>query len=250
MKLICPSCKSEDINYIGEIPPILINLPVEINKPSFLFNSSLYSCNSCNLYFRWPQVSKEILNYLYQKANYQTRSRKDWEIAAKWLNSNCTKKTILDIGCFEGGFLEYLGKDWKRYGVEINEKAIQKAKEKGITIIGKDFNQMDKLSQKFEAVIAMDIIEHTENPLKFFLKLIEVTFSKGFIIISSGDTSAFSWKIMGSHYWYCMFPGHISFINEIWCFNIAKIFKTPIIYMRRFSHSENDSSIKFLNRWF
>lgn len=82
--------------------------------------------------------------------------------------------------------------------------------------------------------------------MKFFLKLIEVTFSKGFIIISSGDTSAFSWKIMGSHYWYCMFPGHISFINEIWCFNIAKIFKTAIIYMRRFSHSENDSSIKFL----
>jgi len=55
------------------------------------------------------------------------------DIFTKYLSLN--QKTILDIGCGTGEFLEFMKKSgWKVFGIEPSKEAFQIAKEKGITV--------------------------------------------------------------------------------------------------------------------
>ena len=57
---------------------------------------------------------------------------------------------ILDVGCFDGGFLDSLGSRYERHGIEINEQASQEAQRKGVDIIGTDFSDLEKLSGSYD----------------------------------------------------------------------------------------------------
>jgi len=249
VNVFCPSCKSSLISCIGPIPPNNLFAGKMLKQP--LFGGNLYRCNSCSLYFRWPRPSKEKLDALYQSYSLdkcqppQTKGRKDWQIATKWLNSHLTKRTILDIGCFDGEFLKYLGNGWLRYGIEINEAAARRAEKQGIVMIGKDINRLSQLSQKFWAVVALDLMEHIEDPRHFLQEMLRITLPGGVVIISTGNTSAWTWRFMGSRYWYCSMAGHISFINESWCDRISKEFNAPILDIKKFSHSSKNNFYYF-----
>ncbi|RKX93374.1 MAG: hypothetical protein DRP84_08570 [Spirochaetes bacterium] len=245
MNLRCPSCKSDKIVCLGQIP-------VGRFLSQFLSGGNLYCCKSCHLYFRWPHLSQKQLNILYGKENinnWQAKlgQRKDWQIAVDWLNTKLIKGKILDIGCFNGEFLNYLGDKWQRYGIEINEIAAQKAKEKGVKVIADDFEEIDKLSSQFDAVTAFDVIEHTQNPKRFLWQMVKATRPGGVIIVASGNTDAPSWRFLGSRYYYCAMAEHISFINEAWCHKVAQELNLIIKNMKKFSHRESNFTRKILD---
>jgi len=250
INLYCPSCENKAIAYIGRIPDANF-FAGRVLKQS-LAGGDLYRCNTCYLYFRWPRPSNEELNFLYRKGKadnwqYQPQNRGDWQIIASWLNSHQIKKTILDVGCADGGFLEYLRSDWNRYGIEINTTAAQKAKERGITIIAEDLDQLSQLSQKFSVVVAMDMIEHTKDPQRFLQEMLSVTMPGGVVIIATGNSLSPSWRFMKSAYWYCAIPEHVSFINKYWCQNVSQNLKCPILYFKKFSHADEDNFFQFLS---
>ena len=249
MDLFCPSCNSNNIIRLGEIPSgnLFAGRTLDYSLPG----GCLYRCKVCHLYFRWPRLSKRKLDELYKEADpnnwqYKPTHRKDWKLAATWLNSKLVQGKILDIGCWDGKFLDYLGKNWQGFGVEINEVALQKAKERGITILEKNFNELHKISVYFDVVVAFDVIEHTENPMFFLEQMARLTRTNGFIIISSGNTDALTWKISGSKYWYCAIPEHISFINVNWCYFAATKLNLKVEYVERFSHAGKRNLAQFL----
>ncbi len=241
MNLFCPSCNSNNVKYIGKIHPTNQFAGKTLDFP--LLGGDLYKCRDCYLYFRWPQLTKAELDRLYKEGdsnNWQhgLKNRHDWQVAANWLNLKLSRGTVLDIGCLDGEFLEYLEKGWHRYGIEINEVAAQKAEERRINIIAKDFDQIDQLTKQFDAVTAFDVIEHVENPAHFLRQMARLTRTGGVMIISSGNTEARTWKFMGSKYWYCTIAEHISFINKKWCFAMSHALNLDIEHIESFSHSE------------
>lgn len=239
INIFCPSCNSNELIWIGKIPSANCFAGKILDQP--LPGGNLYRCSSCHFYFRWPRLQKEQLDILYQEGNinnwqYEYKNRKDWQIAAQWLNTKLRQGRVLDTGCFDGRFLTYLGNNWNRYGIEICEIAARNAEKQGIHIIAKDFTEIDQLSIQFDAVVAFDIVEHVEDPRYFLKQLARVTRPDGTIIIATGNSGAPSWKFMSSRYWYCTIAEHISFINEKWCYVAAYALNLDIEHIERFSH--------------
>jgi SAM-dependent methyltransferase len=236
----CPSCYSRNIQLIGEIPAADRFAGRELSV--LLDGGRLYKCEVCHLYFRYPRLSKNELDELYKngsKQHWELKSelRNDWEVAAAWIRKNLgLGEKILDVGCSAGGFLEFLGNGYGRFGIEINEGAREIARAKEIVIVGNDFDDLNKMIGKYDAVTAMDIIEHVQDPYLFLVKLSRVVREGGVIIVSSGDTESLSWRMAQNRYYYCVNSEHISFINARWCQYASLRLALELISVRRFSH--------------
>lgn len=240
MKCIC--CNSNNTVVIGEIPPVISFAGRILDKP--LNGGSLISCRNCNVSFRYPQLDKSSLDDLYRQGksdNWHTpvQARKDWQIAGDWISKNIKYSAdILDIGCFNGIFLNTLDKSNRLFGIEIHPTAANSAEQSGIKIIGKDFTGLEDITVTFDVVTSFDVIEHTYNPNEFLKQAARLTEEGGHIIISTGNSDAPSWKLLGSRYWYCTIGEHISFINPIWCERASKKLGLELIAIYKFSHAQ------------
>ncbi len=247
----CPACGSGYLKKTGNIPASNIFAGRELEYP--LNGGGLWVCQECNLYFRWPRLSKHELDELYKKGESRAwyvndvSRRHDWLIAAHWLGSNrVSNNRVLDIGCSTGQFLvEALDGDYEKYGIEICSAAAEVAHSRGIKIISSDIfdNRIieDGHRECFSIVTAFDVIEHVENPLRFLELCSKLVQRGGRIIISSGNTSAISWFLSGSRYYYCVIPEHISFTNSEFYRHAASKLGLRLIRTYCFSHAQDRS---------
>jgi SAM-dependent methyltransferase len=160
----------------------------------------------------------------------------DWQIATAIIHKQEGVSSVLDVGCFDGRFLDHLGNGYDRAGIEVHPLAAEYAAAKGIQIVGHDFSDLDTLATPFDVVVALDVIEHVGNPRIFLESLAKATRPGGLIIVSTGNTAALSWRLMGGMYWYCSIAEHISFINTHWCKRTAEGLGLAIDDLRTFSH--------------
>ncbi len=245
MIINCLSCKSDKIELIGKIPSTDVFGGKLLS--SSLDGRYLYSCKACNYWFRFPRIPKDEMDDLYRAATEthwtptEEEVRVDWKIASRWINSYGSKKKVLDVGCFSGEFLKGIGNDATLYGIEIHQKAANQARQYGVKIIGDDFKALESIDCCFDVVTSFDVIEHVYDPKYFLRKLANVAKPNGDIIISTGNTEALSWRLMGSRYWYCTIAEHISFINPKWCQVAAKDCGLRIDKVEFFSHTDGVS---------
>ena len=217
----CVCCGSEAVVLVGAIPPATTFAGRKLDQP--LQGGDLIRCLLCGLAFRYPRLDKVDLDALYLMGdadNWQTpvAARRDWQIASQWIARYLKPDSlILDVGCFDGGFLRSLGSAHKRFGIEIHEAAGAKARACGINLISTDFAAMPKNIAAFDVVTSFDVIEHAHNPMDFLSNIAGITRQNGLVIISTGNSESPSWRLVGSSYWYCVIGEHLSFINPTWC---------------------------------
>ena len=72
---------------------------------------------------------------------------------------------VLDVGCFRGDMLNYLGKRWDLFGVEPSHEAARDAQRRGVTIIGESIESLRDSNHKFGAITMIDVVEHLLRPL-------------------------------------------------------------------------------------
>ena len=225
LRIRCISCDSESVYCVGKIPDT--NEFAGRILPNLLKGGSLYHCRTCYLSFRYPQLSKKELNKQYESESKETRkrapgSRSDLNLARKWIDDQFERGSkVLDVGCFDGDFLQELEDDYDRFGIEINQFAANRASERGINIIGRDFDKLSNLNYEFDIIVAFNVVEHVVDPKIFLKSLANIVRPGGMVIVSTGNTNAPSWRLMGSQYWYCAIAEHISFINPVWCAHAA-----------------------------
>lgn len=250
-KVKCPSCQSNQYSLIGLIPASSYFAGRKISNP--IQGGSLYCCKSCHLYFRYPKLSRIDLEDSYTQSagdgrwekNFNERS--DWEIAAGWIESNGKTSRVLDIGCNDGTFLIGLSSSHKLYGIELNPAASARAKEQGVEIIGSEFEEcILEMSLQFDVVSAFDVIEHVDDPLRFLTLMASKLSPGGEIIISTGNSDAWAWKFMGSQYWYCIPPEHITFINLQWAQNAAHQLGLSLVETVSFAHFKGTQLQRFI----
>lgn len=73
---------------------------------------------------------------------------------------------VLDLGCGDGLLLSLLkGKGIQGKGLDISEKGVSKAKEKGLDVTVFDFsNKLPFPDNTFDTVIMLDLLEHLYDP--------------------------------------------------------------------------------------
>ena len=243
----CPSCASHQTKKIGPISGAY--LFASHNLDEILDGGSLFTCLNCHVAFRFPLPSIEKLNALYRTSSidhwqYEPAKRTDWSITHTWLNKLHQGGALLDVGCYDGAFSEVLEKNWKMAGIEINEEAIKIAHERGVQIIAKDLSELTAVHSEsgpyqFDATVAFDVIEHVPDPRKLLKDMMAVTKPEGTLVLATGNRDAFSWQLMGSAYWYCTIPEHLSFISTSWCRAAATSLNLELVHMETFCHEQN-----------
>lgn len=218
----CPDCGKPSV-AIGSIPPTDVFGGRTLER--LVGGGVLHRCPECHLGFRVPRPSKEELDALYVQGSAETWSSfpedsVSWRLAraliCKFLPEGAS---ILDVGCFDGGFLEPLVKRFDCHGIEIHREARARAKRKGIRIIGTDFEDMR--GRTFDCITAHDVIEHVESPRAFVERCLSSLNPGGVMVISTGNLDSLTFRLMGARYWYSAMAEHISFIGPRWVEKLA-----------------------------
>ncbi len=167
--VICPGCGADNTSRLGNIAPS--NLFAGRQLEQVLPGGSLWACPSCHLLFRYPRPEVETLKTLYQSGaaeNWPTPvdQRTDWCLVRNWIKSKQGISRVLDVGCFDGRLLEYLGRDYVWLGVEMHEEAARRARERGVNLVSADFNQQQAPTVDADVALAIDVIEHSADPTK------------------------------------------------------------------------------------
>lgn len=84
------------------------------------------------------------------------------EMFSKYINKNAA---ILDIGIREGAFIEFLKEKGfnNLYGIDIYEKSIELAKEKGINCEVANAQEFS-LAKQFDLIVMSHVLEHCPDP--------------------------------------------------------------------------------------
>jgi SAM-dependent methyltransferase len=213
-----------------------------------LAGGALWKCFSCYLHFRHPRPSVEELHKLYQSGHAESwptpvEQRTDWRLIREWFKAQQGIKHVMDVGCFDGRLLEYLGRDYAWLGVEIHEEAAQRARARGVDVVSSDFAKLFELNTDADVALAVDVIEHSFDPKIFLASLAACVRPGGCVVVTTGNTEAPSWRLMGGRYWYCHIAEHMSFINPSWAESVAPLLGLEVAYLRLFSHAEGRASI-------
>jgi 2-polyprenyl-3-methyl-5-hydroxy-6-metoxy-1,4-benzoquinol methylase len=199
----------------------------------------LWRCQHCSFVFRDPILADSHYQELYEAGSATLwegeEQRIDFSLLHQQILAAGNELEILDIGCHTGLFLAGLPPRYRRYGVEPNEAAAKIAASRGLTMVAQTVDGLDE-RQQFDVITACDVIEHVASPLAFLDRLQRHLRPGGRIMISTGDSDAWLWKIAGARYWYCYFPEHISFINAPWLLTMSRRLGMSVTHLARFNY--------------
>jgi 2-polyprenyl-3-methyl-5-hydroxy-6-metoxy-1,4-benzoquinol methylase len=112
-----------------------------------------------------------------------------FKILKPWLTE---KLHILDLGCGQGAFSQRLVNAGMIVDAcDLNTSQIKAEVNRKITL---DLNKeitLDLLSDKYDIVIALEILEHLQNPWKFLSDCMALVKDKGIIVLSTPNISNF-----------------------------------------------------------
>ena len=241
-KIFCTGCQQKSAEEVGIINPTNRFAGRVLSR--ILVGGKLWHCGNCDLKFRWPALSDEELEFLYEAGsidawNTEYYEREDWNTALHWITSKLPSQSkVLDVGCFNGAFLENLGGSYQRFGIEISSSAAKIAAKKGINVVGSSIHSINDEVEFYDCVTVFDVIEHVRNPEEFLVTILEKIKVGGYVIVSTGNSDAWAFRTMGSNYWYCTIAEHISFVNPRWISGFCKKNNASIGDQKFFCHKK------------
>jgi 2-polyprenyl-3-methyl-5-hydroxy-6-metoxy-1,4-benzoquinol methylase len=136
-------------------------------------------------------------------------------------------KKVLDIGCVGMGEEDtYGGKNWihgkmaknakKVVGIDIQKKEIEKLREKGFDIRLQNAEEPFNLNEKFDIVMAEEVIEHLADLKTFFANVHRHLGDGGLLIITTPNPQAFEFFLQKLLFGRTLInPYHTHWQNEV-----------------------------------
>lgn len=248
----CPQCGGSVLEDLGELPDCNQFMGKDVER---LPGGSLLFCKKCLLRFRYPVLSENLLNKLYDQADVTnwdggpSSERKDFSLAVKFIVNNIAPgHKVLDVGCYTGDLLAKLPHTASLYGVEPNRQAGAKAATRCGATVWTDIMEIPE-NEQFDFILLTDVIEHVISPQAFLDKLRIHLRQGGYLLITTGDANNFLWKLFGSRWWYCSYLEHISFISIGWVKKYADQAELLLYEHHKFSY-DSLSPVRWMKRAF
>lgn len=186
-------------------------------------------CKNCGMVWVNPQLLPESISEIYEKI-YPTKSAIcGGDIVRGISKEHCklllglkkmnlgNRGKILDIGCFEGYFLNsarLLG--WEVYGTEISKPAVQVAnKYFNLDVRLGSILDLDFPDNCMDVVTLIDVLEHLPDPKNCLAKINKMLKSKGILYIWTPNFNSFTRKfLLGADWGGVIFPWHLHYFTS------------------------------------
>jgi SAM-dependent methyltransferase len=211
----CPDCGSPEVRSLGALPDVAFFAGRRLPAP--LPGGRLLHCRSCDLRFRHPL--RDDYDRLYDNEAVDAWApgalRPDQRRVLELIEQRPEARTVLDYGCYTGGFLARLPMHLQRHGVEISAAAGAVAEQRAGARVTRTLAQQPP-GQRFDLIVAMDVIEHVPSPRRLLAELLARLSTGGLLVVTTGDGGHALFRLAGPRWWYCYYPEHITFISRRW----------------------------------
>jgi ubiquinone/menaquinone biosynthesis C-methylase UbiE len=138
---------------------------------------------------------KEVHEKYYVKENTGQILRYKW-YAEKFFK-NIKNKIILEIGCGDGGVVQFLKEHNEVYAADISKNGVEYLKKKGIksSLVNISEDKLPFENGKFDYVIILETLEHLKSP-QFAIEEIQRVLKKNGVMIASTPNPKTTHKLM------------------------------------------------------
>jgi 2-polyprenyl-3-methyl-5-hydroxy-6-metoxy-1,4-benzoquinol methylase len=172
-------------------------------------------CPSCSLVFQHPLPTPEQSKQVYSDTYYVKRPDQDTCVGYKnYLEDDKLSlardifrtienlgpgdsRRLLDVGCATGNLLQVAQEHgWDSYGIEISSWAVERARQKGLTVYEKPLQECNLESSSFDVVTLYDVVEHFPNPKNELKEIWRILKPGGWLIIETPNIESISVKFL------------------------------------------------------
>jgi len=214
----CPFCHSEQTHFEWD------TIDLQGNK------WNLYKCNSCNFYFLNPFPTDSQLNEAYDISYYGEGDKKfSFPLVEKVLDhfrsgrARSIKKllnenihaSVLDIGCGNGRFLNYLHnlRFTNLFGIELpGNSANRAASYKYLKIFIGEIDHANFERESMNAITMFHVLEHMKNPLEIIPKVHSWLKLQGIFMVSFPNIASRQAQKFKGNWLHLDPPRHLNFI--------------------------------------
>ncbi len=234
----CPVCNSKEVDIIFKHYNFYYN---RCRRCSFVFTNPRLNDVGSHIWYNSDFYNAAVESEYYQVKNgdrfFASLNIEMFENVIKMVNKIDLGKdnSILEIGCGGGAFLEYISEKMNigyLLGIDINEKAIDFAKNyRHLNVHKINANEL-KTDSKFDLLISMESIEHANDLSKFMSAIKHNLKNGGHVLITTpynDRLATFLGGIWGDHY---MAPNHINFFNMKSMRNLLERYHLDILDFR------------------
>lgn len=210
---VCPLCK---------------NVRYDIVYDNF-YPYKVVRCRLCGLYYLSPRLKESVMLQKYKDSAYFEDGRMGYSSYIEQEESlratfrrlminlkrhNLTGGALLEVGCGYGYLLEEgIGYFNPRIGTEFSPQAVKEAQRRADYIFEGGIEQIPP-DERFDCIIANQVIEHVYEPQRFLEQLIAHLRPGGRVVIATPDMGSFWRRLMGHHWPSFKIPEHIIFFDK------------------------------------
>jgi 2-polyprenyl-3-methyl-5-hydroxy-6-metoxy-1,4-benzoquinol methylase len=223
--LHCKICQEEK-NFESVVT--ISNPRKEFETKEFIY----YQCTTCNFWMLLPQIDKSQLQKIYaQEEYYEELSQEIKNPILKvlfnlkiypgyddFVNKYATgKKTILDIGCGNGDFVQKIReKGFETYGIDPYPVAVKQTQKKiGVENVYQGYtSEIQKINKQFDCITMWHVLEHVDNPIDDLQTINSQLNSNGLYIFEVPNANSFSFTLFKDYYCWNMVPEHINYFTK------------------------------------
>ena len=226
-----------------------IDISKEFKEEDVFF--SLYECIESRLFFFEPRFegSSDVYKELQNKFDwYYLQDKWEYDIAQKEIKN---QKSIIEIGCGKGTFIEKVMKKSKAtiIGLETSQEAVIEAQKEELPVFLKDIDTIfnEQPNYKVDTIIAFQVLEHLSEPLEFLKKHISYLKEGGKLILCVPNIDCFyqfsdELLDMPPHHAAKWSKESFKYLESILPIKVKKVRYEPLYYMhiniwlRNYSH--------------
>ena len=178
-------------------------------------HGDLYVCRRCGTVQTGELPTPEFLESRYadtqdfEYLDQEDGRRRSARRLLSLLAQRVAPGRMLDIGCGHGLLMdEARRRGWDPTGLEFSHSAVRHARSLGLTVLEHSIEEAPLQEGSFDAVMAVDLIEHVTEPREFVRRCRSLLAPGGALVIATPDPESLLARAFGQRWWGYI-PAHL-----------------------------------------